>query len=129
MTLKQGIAMSNADKPWRLNPDNTCEVKALSIRPESICFVNGTMQINSELKLPDVFWLHLAEVIPPILVKRFKGSETKYLAIESLEAHAEGQPLLLLPRVCLQGVWWTRRAAVEADRDISAFVRAESQHA
>lgn len=118
----------NKKQPWRLTPDDGCVAKALSIRPESICFVNGVMNIDSEAELPDFFWLHLADVIPPILFKKFKDSETRYLAIEALEVHCEGRPLLLLPRVCLQGVWWTRQAAVEADRRISAFVQAEVQH-
>lgn len=115
-------------QPWRLSLDSQYETSALAIRPGAICFVNGVMQIECGEDLPDIFWLHLAEVIPPILFQRFKETGTDFVAIEPLEVHSEAQPLLLLPRVCLRGVWWTRQAAVEADRSISAFVQAEDRH-
>lgn len=108
-------------EPWRATSAPRDETEIQFIRPDAIVFANDVMVIGLDIELPDMFWLHLAEVIPPILFQKLKWAEREFVAIEPPEDQPEAQPLHLLPRVCLQGVWWTRRAAIEADQCISAF--------
>lgn len=118
----------NKEKPWRATSALRYETEPQPIRPDAIVFANDVMTIDLDIDLPDMFWLHLAEVIPPILFQKLKGTEAEFVAIEPPEDQLGAQPLHLLPRVCLQGVWWTRQAAIEADRGISAYVHSRDRN-
>ena len=95
----------------------------MNIRPEAIVFVNNKMVIEGVNGLPECFFLRLAQCVPPILFARVTGTETTFEAIEQPKEHDLTQPSLPRPQVYLQGVWWTRQAAHEADQRIASFLQ------
>ena len=93
----------------------------MEIRPDAICFHHGLMEIEGgRFSLPPAFWLKLTEAAPPILFKRSspKNPKSDYVAIDTHSVRPEDPTLHLLPQVSLQGVWWTRRAALEAHESL-----------
>ena len=95
----------------------------MNIRPEAIVFINDKMVIEGIAGFPEKFELSLARCLPPIVFEKVTGTETTYVAIARQTEHASDQPSPLLPQVCLQGVWWTRQAALEADQGIASYLQ------
>ncbi len=98
------------------------------IKPDSLAFHNGAMVLTTNDIQDDLFWLILADAIPPILFKQIKEIPSMFAAIEPPVGLSEAPPWRPLQRVYLQGVWWTRRAALEAESSMSSFLLGLDRH-
>lgn len=92
----------------------------MEIKPDALIFFNHTVILSfSEENTPEEkeFWVELVYGRSYAKFHQLDATPTDFVAVEVVSGYFPD----LHPTASLQGVLWTRRAAVEADQEISAF--------
>lgn len=89
----------------------------MSATATAIVLMNGHLVIEGSAD-GDQFWMFFGEVVGWVRFTRLEGSEDTFVADELRLASAPELNRSASP----QGVWWRRRAAIEAQRSIESFL-------
>ena len=89
----------------------------IDLRPDCVIFTNGKV-VFEIVQAPDVFWVDLGESIGFGEFCRFP-TDANTLLLMRLQQDRTQVPY---PIASIRGVLWSRRAAIEAEKSISAHL-------